>query len=356
MSKQNLTDQLKSLQSIKLPEKKKEKTLKGLMNFCEKTPQGMMLPQATKLGPRKRLMPFKIFSQNFLVPLAAMGSIAALIVGSYLLLKAGDNKVQQTAEPDMKPTPTIYKEDNLKVKGVATEEDEEEPTNNYVAYTYTPADPTPTFTPAPQSTPDNSSNDSSNDSSDSNDDNQDNNNDSNNDPTATPTKTPTPTPTPIFDPTAGSDPTATPTNTPTPTATPTPATLTNVALNKTTEADLVCCGNFISDRAVDGDLTTFWKNASNGKPHWLKVSFGETYTIEKAVVISSPGNHMAANFKLQYFDGTEWTDISGTNITNNTQENVTFIFSEAITTNKVRFYSTEDKFMKIIEFELWGYQ
>src|SRR5689334_4705096 len=131
-------------------------------------------------------------------------------------------------------------------------------------------------------------------------------------PTATPTQTNTPVP-PTNMPTATltrtntpTGPTATPTQTSTPTATASGGT--NLALNKPVMVSSFENSSATGDKAVDGNVTTFWRNQkrSSAPSEWITVDLGSSTSLH-SVGLKWNSNY-ATSYTLQVSpDNINWT-------------------------------------------------
>lgn len=139
---------------------------------------------------------------------------------------------------------------------------------------------------------------------------------------------------------------------------------TNVALGKPATASSTLNASYKAELAVDGITDTkesrWISSASQSPPHWLEIDLEQTYTLGGAVVWTgdptSPNKSAVVEYKLQYWGGSEWLDIPGASVENNTQDKVELPFSEPVVTDKVRFYSmdtSKDGAVRVREIEIY---
>lgn len=128
----------------------------------------------------------------------------------------------------------------------------------------------------------------------------------------------------------------------------------NAALGKPVTVDS-SYSTFTGNKAVDGEVSdeSRWVSANTSGPHWMEIDFGQLQTIGSATVYTghSEGNAVST-FKLQAWNGTGWTDIAGTAVSGNTTTVVSQSFNP-ITTSKVRFYSTDNGYVRVKEIQLF---
>ncbi|MBN1410874.1 MAG: discoidin domain-containing protein, partial [Spirochaetales bacterium] len=131
--------------------------------------------------------------------------------------------------------------------------------------------------------------------------------------TPTPTYTPSPTivtPVPDLTPTYTSGANS-PTPTPTPNVTPTtPASGTNLALNKTASSSSVEAAGMEANYAVDGNTGTRWSSAFSD-PQWIMVDLGAVYTVSSVVLNWETAFGSAYQIQVSN-DGSSWTSIYST--------------------------------------------
>ena len=111
-----------------------------------------------------------------------------------------------------------------------------------------------------------------------------------------------------------------------------------------------------ASNAVDGDDSSRWISADTVGPHWCEIDLQGTYSLSSWTLKSGhtpfPGEFAVSAFSLQYWNGTTWIDIPETITTGNTSDEVTQSFVP-VTTNRVRFYSTDDGYVRVKEIEVY---
>jgi hypothetical protein len=156
---------------------------------------------------------------------------------------------------------------------------------------------------------------------------------------------------------------------------------TNVALatnGGVASASSVASSSYAASAANNGDNKGLnwgagggWLDSSqNTFPDWLQVDFASTKTIHQVDVFmvqdsySAPSNptqsmtftlYGLTDFKVQYWNGTVWTDIPGASVTGNNLVWKQFSFS-GITTSKIRLLCTgsADGWSRLVELQAWG--
>ncbi|QKJ33074.1 discoidin domain-containing protein [Mucilaginibacter mali] len=113
---------------------------------------------------------------------------------------------------------------------------------------------------------------------------------------------------------------------------------------------------------TDGIKTdqSMWRSDSTSAPKWLEIDLGKKEAIGSAVVYTGSsygvftGTDRIKNFKLEYSDNGKWTEIPGTAVKGfkYVQDYVTF--KQAITTDKVRWTSTDPGVLKVREIKLFA--
>lgn len=123
--------------------------------------------------------------------------------------------------------------------------------------------------------------------------------------------------------------------------------------------------------AVDGihSRSSTWISGDGARPpHLLEVTLPKYADLDSVVIYTgipddekSAGERLQAagfwgmkNFKLQYWDDANWTDIPRTETTENRRDRLSFAFSPAITTFRFRLSSVDGEPIRIIEFEGYG--
>ncbi len=148
---------------------------------------------------------------------------------------------------------------------------------------------------------------------------------------------------------------------PTPSATPTPTPAeTNVAYQKPVMTDSTY-STYIGAYAVDGltDNAHRWLSTNTNGPHWAEIDLGGSYRLSRSAITTGYLNGSVytdpvPTFVLQSWNGSSWQDIAGTAVTGNTNVQVSQVFTAPVTTNKVRFYSTTNGYVRVREIELFG--
>lgn len=125
-----------------------------------------------------------------------------------------------------------------------------------------------------------------------------------------------------------------------------------IASNQSSSASLVTDGN-------KTDAST-WKSDSSAAEKWVEINLGNTTDIGGAVIYSGDASGVYTsperikNFKLQYFSDGMWNDIPGTEEKENKYAQVFKVFKQPLSTNKVRFVSTDKGSIKIREIKLFA--
>lgn len=108
-------------------------------------------------------------------------------------------------------------------------------------------------------------------------------------------------------------------------------------------------------QAVDGyvDDNSRWLSLfdTNSTGRWLQIDFETTNKIGSAHLYSSSGvnQNPVTNFTLQYRSGTNWLTIPGTVFTNNSTNAIVINFTTPVTTDSVRYFTTNTGFQRIRE-------
>jgi RHS repeat-associated protein len=149
----------------------------------------------------------------------------------------------------------------------------------------------------------------------------------------------------------------------------------------TSSSDLSLCGSSFPARgAIDGDrLGSYWgqgggwadSSSGNFQSDSLEVNFGSSRTIDEIDVFtiqdtyaqpSPPTETMTfslyglTQYKLQYLDGSTWTDVPGASVTGNNKVWRKFTFSP-LTTTKLKLIAqaaVDNGYSRIAEIEAWG--
>ncbi len=121
---------------------------------------------------------------------------------------------------------------------------------------------------------------------------------------------------------------------------------------------------------VDGKITrnSKWMSGNVRPPHILELDLPKYSNISQIVihtgipdaertsaeVLQAAGFWSAKNFKLQYWDDANWTDIPRTEVHENRLTEVKFSFSPAINTFRLRFVCDDGEPINIMEFQVFG--
>ncbi len=143
----------------------------------------------------------------------------------------------------------------------------------------------------------------------------------------------------------------------------------NIALNKPVVANSEN-EKYSAKNAVDGKITrdSKWMSGDVVPPHVLEIDLVNYCDINKIVVHTgipedertpaearqAAGFWSAKNFKIQYWDDANWTDIAGTEVHENRLTEIPFTFSIPINTFKIRFMSDDGEPISIMEIEVFG--
>lgn len=144
---------------------------------------------------------------------------------------------------------------------------------------------------------------------------------------------------------------------------------TNLALGKPVIANSAAPG-YPASNVVDGRTTrnSKWQSANITPPHILEINLQRYCDISKIVIHTgipesertpaessrAAGFWSAKNFKLQYWDDANWTDIPNTEVHENRLTDVPFALSPAINTFKLRFVCDDGEPISIMEIEVFG--
>ena len=106
-------------------------------------------------------------------------------------------------------------------------------------------------------------------------------------------------------------------------------------------------GHYAPSFAVDGIASNFhsFRTPNTEGPHWLEVGFPQPVPIASAHVYSGLNHSIPPrglrSFRFQYFDGQSWTDVPGGFVTENTEPERAIIFSNPVTTDRIRLVTTD---------------
>lgn len=112
---------------------------------------------------------------------------------------------------------------------------------------------------------------------------------------------------------------------------------------------------------TDGDKTnqSTWISDSTSKEKWIEIDLQKKYDVGSFVIYTGSGEGVytgpdrVKNFKLQYFSDNEWKDIPGLNITNNKYTQVFEVLKKPVTSQKIKFVSTDEGALKVREIKLF---
>jgi hypothetical protein len=144
---------------------------------------------------------------------------------------------------------------------------------------------------------------------------------------------------------------------------------TNVALHKPAEANSEMPG-FPAKNVTDGVITrnSKWMSANVKPPHILEINLEKYCNISSIIVHTgipdaertpseasqAAGFWSAKNFKMQYWDDANWSDIPNTEVHENRLNDVKYTFAQPINTFKVRFVCDDGEPVSIMEIEVLG--
>lgn len=130
---------------------------------------------------------------------------------------------------------------------------------------------------------------------------------------------------------------------------------TNLALYQRCVADSDSGAAWIADFVTDGVVANNRRWLSSGAgPHWCEIHLGTAVELGSAhVFVGTDDVNTVADFSLQYLVAGVWTDIGGTAVTGNTQNQHRLTFTTPITTDVVRFYTT-DAIARVREIALYA--
>ncbi|MEJ7769210.1 MAG: discoidin domain-containing protein [Chitinophagaceae bacterium] len=143
----------------------------------------------------------------------------------------------------------------------------------------------------------------------------------------------------------------------------------NVALNKPVIANSVN-GNYPARNVVDGKVTrqSKWMSQNVTPPNILELDLQKYCNISRIVVHTgipqaeltaselsqAPGFFSAKNFKLQYWDDANWTDIPNTEVHENRLTIVPYTFTPLLNCSRIRFVCDDGEPISIMEIEVFG--
>lgn len=144
----------------------------------------------------------------------------------------------------------------------------------------------------------------------------------------------------------------------------------NVALRKPVTASSQQ-EKFPASNVTDGVISrkSTWMSAESARPpHILDINLERYYDINRIVIYTgipeneltepekgkAPGFWSMKNFKIQYWDDANWTDLPDTERTENRLDKLEFIFKPTLQTFQIRLVSTDGEPIRINEFEVYG--
>lgn len=144
----------------------------------------------------------------------------------------------------------------------------------------------------------------------------------------------------------------------------------NVALRKPATASSQQ-KQFPASNVTDGVVSrrSSWMSAESARPpHVLDINLERYYDVGRIVIHTgipeneltepekgkAPGFWSMKNFKIQYWDDANWTDLPDTERTENRQDRLEFAFKPALQTFRIRVVSTDGEPIRISEVEVYG--
>lgn len=144
----------------------------------------------------------------------------------------------------------------------------------------------------------------------------------------------------------------------------------NVALHKPVTASSQQ-KDFPASNVTDGVVTrkSAWMSSESARPpHVLDINLEKYYDVDRIVIYTgipelertdkeqgrAPGFWSMKNFKIQYWDDANWTDLPNTECTENRLDKLEFTFSFRLTTFQIRLISTDGEPIRINEIEVYG--
>lgn len=145
---------------------------------------------------------------------------------------------------------------------------------------------------------------------------------------------------------------------------------TNVALHKPATASS-WQAKFPASNVTDGVISrqSSWTSGKEARPpHVLDIDLQRYYDIRRIVIYTgiplaerterekdrAPGFWSMKNFKIQYWDDANWTDLPDTECTENRLDRIEFTFTPQLTTFRLRLVSTDGEPVTINEFQAYG--
>lgn len=143
----------------------------------------------------------------------------------------------------------------------------------------------------------------------------------------------------------------------------------NIALGKPVTASSEAVGSPAA-AAVDGMVSRYhgWYSGKERPPHSLEINLQHYYDIRSISIFSGiPDNEMKAdelgkaagfysikNFRLQYWDDANWSDLPGTETHENRQTLIGFHFNPSVTTYRIRIVCDDGEPINILEWKING--
>lgn len=132
----------------------------------------------------------------------------------------------------------------------------------------------------------------------------------------------------------------------------------NIALNKPVISSMT---HTKTSYITDGDKTdaSTWISKAEDREKWIEIDLQKQYDIGSIVIYTGSeygvytGPDRVKNFKIQYLKNNEWKDIPGLNITNNKYTQVFEILKNPVSTQKIKFISTDDGTLKVREIKVF---
>jgi hypothetical protein len=135
-----------------------------------------------------------------------------------------------------------------------------------------------------------------------------------------------------------------------------PTTSVNVALGKAVTVDSTDGAN-VGANAVDGVISdaSRWLSTNTAGPHTLEVNLGSANNLICAHLHTGYGSGSAvANAKLQSWNGSAWVDIAGAAASGNTATDLQWLFTNPVSTSRVRLYVTDTGYVRVKELKLFN--
>lgn len=143
----------------------------------------------------------------------------------------------------------------------------------------------------------------------------------------------------------------------------------NIALHKpvwTSSLDKQFSPQYITDGKISRDSK--WQAGTTRAPHIIEIDLQQYYDVTGMVVHSgikddekkadeetqAAGFWSVKNFKLQYWDDANWTDLPRAEVHENRLVQAPFDFNPAITTSKIRMICDDGEAINIMEIEIFG--